>query len=133
MDLLWLAEMLREEQREREGQLRKQAVDKRVKKGAVKKYWQDQAALLQERIQTERRERRDAEQSHRIAMDRMERETEAQLMVKMKRDHDHKWQKKETDEIKRFDAEQISAKLLRTLGHQAQRPKSARARLSSSK
>lgn len=65
-------------------------------------------------------------------MDRMERETEMQLMEKMRRDHDKKWQKKETDEIKRFDAEEISSKLLRTLSHQA-RPKTARARLSSSK
>lgn len=53
-------EMLREEQRQREGQLRKQAVDKRVKQGAVKKYWQDQAEMLEEKIQTERRERREA-------------------------------------------------------------------------
>lgn len=52
-------EMLREEQRQREGQLRKQAVDKRVKQGAVKKYWQDQAEMLEEKIQTERRERRE--------------------------------------------------------------------------
>ena len=69
-----------------------------------------------------------AEHAHRLEMDRMEREMELKLMERLRTQHEEKWQRKEADEIKRFDAERISSKLLQTLSKTA-RPKSARARL----
>ena len=124
-------EMLREEQRQRQGQLKKQAVDKRVRKKAQEKYYQDQAEMLEAKIKSERSAREAAEHSHRVEMDKMEREMELQLMERLRAQHQEQWQKKETDEIKRFDAERISKKLLQTLNKSAKptRPKSARARL----
>jgi len=121
-------ETLREEQRKKKGEIRKQEVEKKRRQTAIQKYYQDQAQLLEEQIATERYERQQAEHAHRLEMDRMEREMELKLMERLRTQHEEKWQRKEADEIKRFDAERISSKLLQTLSKTA-RPKSARARL----
>lgn len=108
-------EVLREEQRQRNGQMKRQQLEKRQRRQAIQRFYQDQAELLNEKIDTERKMRAVQEKEHIREMELMEKEMEVKLMDKLRHRHANSWVDEEIDQIRRFDAEAISSKLLQTL------------------
>lgn len=108
-------EALREEQRRRQGDLKRQQTEKKKRKEAIRKFYQDQAEILTDKLNSERSAQKRMEREHRREMETMEKEMEVKMMQSLRDQHHKSFQQQQADEIRRFDAEAISSKLLQTL------------------